>query len=152
LNLGVRPFDSNFQVTYATGRFHNNDTGHRISTSFSFDDYGLQFFWRKTGPSDILPNRNAYMGFSLTLPLGPKQALALGPTTWRLRDRWEVGVETKVGQKDNYIEPFYGAYPGIRHSLDTDVFDFNRNDVPLMEANAYRLRVTAREVYQAAQK
>ncbi|MBU3653237.1 MAG: YjbH domain-containing protein [Limnohabitans sp.] len=152
LNLGVRPFDSNFQVTYATGRFHNNDTGHRISTSFSFDDYGLQFFWRKTGPSDILPNRNAYMGFSLTLPLGPKQALTLGPTTWRLRDRWEVGVETKVGQKDNYIEPFYGAYPGIRHSLDTDVFDFNRNDVPLMEANAYRLRVTAREVYQAAQK
>jgi len=92
------------------------------------------------------------MGFSLPLPLGPKQALALGPTTWRLRDRWEVGVETKVGQKDNYIEPFYGAYPGIRHSLDTDVFDFNRNDVPLMEANAYRLRVTAREVYQAAQK
>ncbi len=152
LNFGVRPFDSNFQVTYATGRFHNNDTGHRLSTSFSFDDYGLQFFWRKTGPSDILPNRNAYMGFSLTLPLGPKEALALGPTTWRLRDRWEVGVETKVGQKDNYIEPFYGAYPGIRHSLDTDVFDFNRNDIPLMEANAYRLRVTAREVYAAAQK
>jgi hypothetical protein len=152
LNLSVRPLSSDFQITYSTGQFHNNDKGHRLGLSFSFADNGVQFFWRKTGPSNILPNNNAFMGFSITMPLGPKQALEAGPASLRLRDRWEMGVETKVGQKDNYIEPFYGAFPGIRHSLDTDVFDFNRNDIPLAELNAYRIRVTAREVYLANTK
>ncbi|ALK87337.1 hypothetical protein L63ED372_00108 [Limnohabitans sp. 63ED37-2] len=152
LNLSVRPLSSDFQITYSTGQFHNNDKGHRLGLSFSFADNGVQFFWRKTGPSNILPNNNAFMGFSITMPLGPKQALEAGPASFRLRDRWEMGVETKVGQKDNYIEPFYGAFPGIRHSLDTDVFDFNRNDIPLAELNSYRIRVTAREVYLANTK
>lgn len=152
LNLSVRPLSSDFQITYSTGQFHNNDKGHRLGLSFSFADNGVQFFWRKTGPSNILPNNNAFMGFSITMPLGPKQALEAGPASFRLRDRWEMGVETKVSQKDNYIEPFYGAFPGIRHSLDTDVFDFNRNDIPLAELHAYRIRVTAREVYLANNK
>ena len=75
-----------------------------------------------------------------------------GLATVRWRDRWELGLETKVQQQDNYIEPFYGAFPGIRHNLDTDIFDFNRSDIPLVELNSYRLRVTAREVLADLQK
>ena len=81
------------------------------------------------------------------MPLGPKKALELGPSTWRMRDRWELGLETKVGHLDNFIEPFYGSFPGIRHSLDTDVFDFNRNDIGMVGSRSYRVRLTAREVY-----
>ena len=64
--------------------------------------------------------------------------------TLRARDRWELGLETKILQPDNFIEPGYGGFPGIRHSLDTDVFDFNRADLGLMGMNSFKLRLNAR--------
>lgn len=149
LTFGVRPLAPNVQFSWSTGRYFNNDTGQRLSTAFSFADYGIQLYWRKTGPSNLLPNRNAYMGFTLTMPLGPKRAAEVGPATFRLRDRWELGLETKVGQVDNYIEPGYGLLPVIRHNIDTDVFDFNRSDYRLINENSYRTRVTARELLAA---
>ena len=144
LSLGVRPFSPNWQITYSTGQFQGNDTGHRLASSHSFSDYAIQLYVRKTGPSNLLPNNNAFMGFAITFPLGPNKAAELGPLTVRARDRWELGLETKIQQPDNYIEPGYGGFPGIRHSLDTDVFDFNRADLGLMGMNSFKLRLNAR--------
>ena len=144
LSLGVRPFASNVQFTYSTGRFQGNDKGHRLASTHYFHDYSIGLYVRKTGPSNLLPNKNAFMGFSITFPLGPNKALELGPVSVRARDRWELGLETKIQQKDNYIEPGYGAFPVIRHSLDTDIFDFNRSDLGLMKVNAFKIRVNAR--------
>lgn len=144
LSLGVRPFSPNWQITYSTGQFQGNDTGHRLASSHSFSDYAIQLYVRKTGPSNLLPNNNAFMGFAITFPLGPNKAAELGPVTVRARDRWELGLETKIQQVDNYIEPGYGGFPGIRHSLDTDVFDFNRADLGLMGMNSFKLRLNAR--------
>lgn len=144
LSLGVRPFSPNWQITYSTGKFQGNDTGHRIASSHIFYDYAIQLYVRKTGPSNLLPNNNAFMGFSITFPLGPNKAAELGPVSVRARDRWELGLETKIMQPDNYIEPGYGAFPGIRHSLDTDVFDFNRADLGLMVMNSLKIRLNAR--------
>jgi hypothetical protein len=144
LSLGVRPFSPNWQITYSTGKFQGNDTGHRLASSHSFSDYAIQLYVRKTGPSNLLPNDNAFMGFAITFPLGPNKAAELGPVTVRARDRWELGLETKILQLDNYIEPGYGGFPGIRHSLDTDVFDFNRADLGLMGMNSFKMRLNAR--------
>ena len=144
LSLGVRPFSPNWQITYSTGKFQGNDTGHRLASSHSFSDYAIQLYVRKTGPSNLLPNDNAFMGFAITFPLGPNKAAELGPLTLRARDRWELGLETKILQPDNFIEPGYGGFPGIRHSLDTDVFDFNRADLGLMGMNSFKLRLNAR--------
>jgi hypothetical protein len=144
LSFGVRPFSPNWQITYSTGQFQGNDTGHRLASSHYFYDYAIQLYARKTGPSNLLPNNNAYMGFSITFPLGPNKAAEVGPVTVRARDRWELGLETKILQPDNYIEPGYGSFPGIRHSLDTDVFDFNRADLGLMGMNSFKMRLNAR--------
>lgn len=144
LSLGVRPLSPNWQITYSTGKFQGNDTGHRLASSHYFYDYAIQLYVRKTGPSNLLPNNNAFMGFAITFPLGPNKAAELGPLTVRARDRWELGLETKIQQVDNYIEPGYGGFPGIRHSLDTDVFDFNRADLGLMGMNSFKIRLNAR--------
>jgi hypothetical protein len=144
VSLGARPFAPNWQITYSTGQFQGNDTGHRFASSHYFYDYAIQLYIRKTGPSNLLPKNNAFMGFSITFPMGPNKAAEIGPVSVRARDRWELGVETKIQQRDNYIELGYGAFPGIRHSLDTDVFDFNRADLGLMGMNAHRIRLTAR--------
>ena len=146
LSVGVRPFSPNWQITYSSGKFQGNDTGNRLASSHYFYDYAIQLYVRRTGPSNLLPNDNTFMGFSITFPLGPNKAAELGPITVRARDRWEIGLETKILQADNYIEPGYGAFPGIRHSLDTDVFDFNRSDLGLMGMNSFKIRLNARRM------
>jgi hypothetical protein len=148
LNLGWRPFQNNFQLTFTKGQFLNNDKGHRIGAAFSYGENSLQFYWRKTGPSDILPNRNDFIGFTVSMPLGPAKSYELGPLALRGRDRWDLGLETKVRQPDNYIEPGYGLFPGIRHSLDTDVFDYNRADNGILRIYGHKIRVVARDLLQ----
>lgn len=150
-NIGVRPFMPNWQITLSGGQFFNNDRGWRIASSHQFDDFGLNFYLRRTGPSNIMPNQRTFMGFSLSFPLGPKQALALGPMSVRLRDRWSLGLETKIQERDNYIEPGYGGFPVIRHNLDTDIFDFNRFDRGIMGQTMYKIRNTARDVLRSWQ-
>ncbi len=147
-NVGWRPFQNNFQLTFSKGQFLNNDKGHRIGAAFSYGENSLQFYWRKTGPSDILPNRNDFIGFTVSMPLGPAKSYELGPVTLRGRDRWDLGLETKVRQPDNYIEPGYGLFPGIRHSLDTDVFDYNRADEGILRIYGHKIRVVARDLLQ----
>lgn len=145
-NLGWRPFQNNFQLTFTKGQFLNNDKGHRIGAAFSYGENSVQVYWRKTGPSEILPNRNDFIGFTVSMPIGPAKSFELGPVSLRGRDRWDLGLETKVRQPDNYIEPGYGLFPGIRHSLDTDVFDYNRADEGILRIYGHKIRVVARDL------
>ena len=146
VNLGWRPFQNNFQLTFTKGQFLNNDKGHRIAAAFSYGENSVQVYWRKTGPSEILPNRNDFIGFSVSVPIGPAKSYELGPVSLRGRDRWDLGLETKVRQPDNFIEPGYGLFPNIRHSLDTDVFDYNRADEGILRIYGHKIRVVARDL------
>jgi hypothetical protein len=121
------------------GRFLNNDSGIHLMTTHFFGDNRLRFYYRKTGPgNETTPNQRAFAGFSFTLPIGPKESYAIGPVTLRGRDQWALGLETKVQEKDNYIELGYGLFPSIRHGLQADVTDFDRGDVGYLEANMHR--------------
>jgi len=128
------------------GRFLNNDSGIHLMTTHFYGDNRLRFYYRKTGPgNETTPNQRAFAGFSWTLPIGPKESYAIGPVTVRGRDQWALGVETKVQEKDNYIEPGYGLFPSIRHDLQADVTDYDRGDVGYLEANMHRFWVGLRE-------
>jgi len=133
-------------LSMTKGRFLNNDEGYQVMSSHTFGDNRIRFFYRKTGPGNFqTPYKRAFAGFSVTLPIGPKESYAIGPVTLRGRDQYPIGLETKVQEKDNYIEPGYGLYPSIRHGLNTDVGDYDRGDVGSIEANLHRLIASVRE-------
>jgi hypothetical protein len=133
-------------LSMTRGRFLNNDEGYQVMSSHTFGDNRIRFFYRKTGPGNFqTPNKRAFAGFSITMPIGPKESYSLGPVTIRGRDQYSLGLETKVQEKDNYIEPGYGLYPTIRHGLNTDVGDYDRGDVGSIQANLHRLIASIRE-------
>ena len=57
------------------------------------------------------------------------------------------GLETKVGDSDNYIELHYGISPGARYGLFSDVLDHDRADTGSLKANRYRLRAMLRQQF-----
>lgn len=133
-------------LSMTRGRFLNNDEGYQVMSSHTFGDNRIRFFYRKTGPGNYqTPYKRAFAGFSVTLPIGPRESYGIGPVTVRGRDQYSLGLETKVQEKDNYIEPGYGLYPTIRHGLNTDVGDYDRGDVGSIEANLHRLIASIRE-------
>ncbi|CAN1486373.1 Exopolysaccharide biosynthesis protein YbjH [Burkholderiaceae bacterium] len=133
-------------LSATNGRFLNNDTGTQVMTTHFFGDHRVRFYYRKTGPGNgVTPNRRAFAGFNFTLPIGPKESYTVGPATVRGRDQWALGLETKVQEKDNYIEPGYGVFPTIRHGLQADVTDYERGDVGYLEANMHRFWAGLRE-------
>ena len=135
-----------WNVSFTKGRFLNNDSGYQAMSTHVFGDYRLRFFYRKTGPGNFqTPYNRSFAGFNVTLPIGPKESYALGPTTIRGRDQWALGLETKVGDIINWIEPGYGLFPSYRHGLQTDVMDYDRGDVAAIEGNLHRLRASLRE-------
>ena len=141
-----------WNVSFTKGRFLNNDSGFQAMSTHIFGDYRLRFFYRRTGPGNFqTPYHRSFAGFNVTLPIGPKESYALGPTTIRGRDQWALGLETKVGEADNYIEPGYGLFPSYRHGLQTDVMDYDRGDVAAIEGNLHRLRASLRERLAATQ-
>ena len=128
------------------GTFLNNDPGYVLETSHRFGDNVVRFFYRTTGPgNEVTPYKRSFGGFSIFFPIGPKESASLGPVTVRGRDRWGVGLETKVGMADNYIEPGYALFPSIRHGLLSDVTDFDRADLGSIRANLYRTRLMLTE-------
>ena len=128
------------------GTFLNNDPGYVLETSHRFGDNVVRFFYRTTGPgNEVTPYKRSFAGFSIFFPIGPKESASLGPVTVRGRDRWGVGLETKVGMADNYIEPGYALFPSIRHGLLSDVTDFDRADLGSIRANLYRTRLMLTE-------
>ncbi len=139
-----------WDMILSAGNFLNNDPGYLLESSHRFGDGMVRFFYRTTGPgNEITPNQRSFAGFNFFFPIGPKESVPIGPVTVRGRDRWSVGLETKVGMGDNYIEPGYGLFPAIRHGLLSDIIDFDRADVGSIHANLYRTRLMLSEMAAA---
>ena len=80
-----------------------------------------------------------FAGFSLSIPLGVRESVNLGPVNLRFKDQWSLGLETKVGAKDNYLTDGYGVLPVLRHGL-SDVSDFDRSGLADFWAQRHRIR------------
>ena len=130
-----------WHVELTGGQFMNNDRGLRLASVHWFGDTRLVVHYQKSGHSGLqnMPDR-AFMGFALSFPLGPKSAAALGPVWLRGQDRWSLGLQTKVGERDNLITQGYALTPRIRHGLSTDVSDHDRNGHADLQAQWPRLR------------
>ncbi|MDP4949499.1 MAG: YjbH domain-containing protein [Burkholderiaceae bacterium] len=137
-----------WRLLYTQGTFLNGDPGFLITSSHFFGDTRINFFYRKTGPGNFrTPYERQFAGFAVSFPLGPKQSWSVGPVTVRGRDRFVMGLETKVGDSDNYIELHYGISPGARYGLFSDVLDHDRADTGSLKANRYRLRAMLRQQF-----
>ena len=137
-----------WRLLYTQGAFLNGDPGFLITSSHFFGDTRINFFYRKTGPGNFqTPYERQFAGFAVSFPLGPKQSLSVWPVTVRGRDRFVIGLETKVGDSDNYIELHYGISPGARYGLFSDVLDHDRADTGSLKANRYRLRAMLRQQF-----
>lgn len=130
-----------WQLEVTAGRFMGGDEGYRLASRHWFGDTRFTLYYRDSAsPGRILMPERKFLGFEFSLPLGPKATQELGPLSVRGRDRWGWGLETKVGESDNYLTRGYGVMPGIRHGLTSDVSDFDRNGRDDLLANSARLR------------
>ena len=68
-----------------------------------------------------------------------RESANLGPVNLRFKEQWLLGLETKVGAKDNYITGGYGVLPILRHGLN-DVSDFDRSGLADFWAQRHRIR------------
>lgn len=136
-----------WSVEATAGRFLGGDQGYRLGTRHWFGETQVQLFYRssKGDPINNLGQRVNALGFTISLPLGPKEALAMGPSTVRGTDRWEWGLQTKVGGKDNALPIGYGELPRLRHGLMTDVSDHDRNGGRDLQARLKALRTNVQE-------
>jgi hypothetical protein len=123
------------------GQFMQGDTGYKLSSVHWAGDTRFALHYQNTGSSirTSMPNRK-FMGFTASFPMGPKAATPLGPVWLRAQDRWQWGLQTKVGEKDNYLTSGYGEYPRQRHGLWSDVTDHDRNGSADLQAQLPRLR------------
>lgn len=123
------------------GQFMNGDRGYKLASVHWFGDTRLAVHYQKSGNTDVpsWPSR-AFMGFNVSFPLGPKTATALGPVWLRGQDRWGWGVQTKVGESDNYLTQGYADTSRPRHGLWSDVTDHDRNGDMDLQAQWPRLR------------
>lgn len=127
-------------VDLTAGRFFMHDQGFRISSVHWFDDYRLSFYYRQSeSPGGIRMALTKFAGFSLSIPLGVRESASVGPLNIRFKDQWALGLETKVGAKDNYLTGGYGALPSPRHGMN-DVTDFDRSGLADFWAQRHRIR------------
>jgi hypothetical protein len=131
-----------WNVEATAGRFLGGDQGYRLATTHWFDDKQVQLFYRasKGDSGTALGQRINALGFTVNLPLGPKEAVAAGATTVRGNDRWGWGLQTKVGGQDNALPMGYGEVPRVRHGVMTDVSDHDRNGVLDLQARMKSLK------------
>ncbi|WP_404299880.1 YjbH domain-containing protein [Alicycliphilus denitrificans] len=133
------------------GRFLGGDKGYRLASSHWFGDRQVQLFYRSSQgeAGSLLGQRVKALGVTLTLPLGSKEALALGSgTTVRGTDRWNWGLQTKVGGTDNALLYGYGEMPRVRHGLLTDLSDNGRNSDMDLQARLPSLRRVVQEQWR----
>jgi hypothetical protein len=138
-----------WQLEATAGRFLGGDQGYTLASQHWFGDTMFRWFYRDSrgDAGSAMAARRQFAGFSLSLPLGPKVALELGPVTLRGSDRFAWGLQTKIGASDNIITQGYGEQPRVRHGLRSDVTDFDRNGRDDLLANGARLRaVLARQL------
>lgn len=117
-----------WDVQATAGRFLGGDKGLRLASNHWFGDTQVQLFLqstqsRQTGAQDA---RLHLLGFRISLPLGPQQAWGR-TATLRASDRWNWGLQTKVGGTDNALTVGAGDIPRPRHGLYSDVTDHDRN-------------------------
>jgi hypothetical protein len=134
-----------WHLDLTAGRFHNQDAGWRVSSVHFFGDNLFKVFLRRTGNTETanMPTRS-FAGFEVSFPLGPQRASDLGALTVRGRDRWRTGLETKVGEADNYLTAGYGFVPQVRHGITTDGTDYDRSGLADLWADRERLRFALR--------
>lgn len=131
-----------WQLEATAGRFLGGDQGYNLASKHWFGDNLVSLFYRSSqgDAGTLMAAQRKFVGFSISLPLGPKAAQQLGPLNVRGSDRFAWGLQTKVGDKDNALTQGYGDQPRVRHGLRTDVTDFDRNGRDDMLANSARLR------------
>ena len=103
------------------------DRGWRLGSVHWFGDTSFTAYMKDSGFGGLsvsMPKRR-FAGFELSFPLGQARASNLAGVSVRGRDRWTVGLETKVLERDNYITRGYGLVPAPRHGL-VDVSDQDR--------------------------
>lgn len=130
-----------WQVEGTTGTFMASDKGYKLASVHWFGDTRFALQYQRTGNLSRanLPHRS-FLGFNISVPMGPKAATPIGPVTVRGQDRWNWGLQTKVGEGDNKITVGYGDFPRQRHGLWSDVIDHDRNGDADLAAQLPRLR------------
>lgn len=137
-----------WQVEANAGRFLEGDRGYRLSSNHWFGDTLLRLYYHSSegDAGSRVAGQRKFLGLSFSLPLGPAQAYAAGgAVTLRGADRFSVGLETRVGERDNRLTPGYGKIPRVRHGLLSDVTDHDRNGGVDLVASSPRLRAVLNE-------
>lgn len=131
-----------WQLEATAGRFLGGDQGYTLASQHWFGDTMVRLGYRDSqgDAGTAMAARRKFVGFTISLPLGPKAAQELGPVSVRGTDRFAWGLQTKVGEKDNALTQGYGDQPRVRHGLRSDVTDYDRNGRDDMLANSARLR------------
>jgi hypothetical protein len=106
-----------WSLELAAGRFYNLDRGWRLGSTHWFGDTSFMGYVRQSGYEGVSMPKRRFAGFEMSFPLGPQKASSLAGVSVRARDRWKLGLETKVGESDNYITRGYGFMPSPRHGL-----------------------------------
>jgi hypothetical protein len=115
LAYSVEP--AKWSLELAAGRFYNLDRGWRLGSTHWFGDTSFMGYVRQSGFEGVSMPKRRFAGFEMSFPLGPAKAAEVAGLSVRGRDRWRVGLETKVGESDNYITRGYGLMPSPRHGL-----------------------------------
>ena len=114
-----------WRLDLAAGRFYNLDRGWRLGSVHWFGDTSFTAYVKDSGFKGLSMPKRRFAGFEVSFPLGQARASNLAGVSMRGRDRWTVGLETKVLERDNYITRGYGLVPAPRHGL-VDVSDQDR--------------------------
>lgn len=134
-----------WQVELTTGQFYNMDRGWNLSSSHWMGDTRVKLHYRRTGlENDLIKPIRSFAGIEVSFPLGPAQSSTFAGVRVRGADRWQTGLETKVGESDNYLTQGYGQVPRPRHGLMTDVIDFDRSGKTDIWADRDRVRLAMR--------
>ena len=138
IRYSVEP--AKWQLEFAAGRFYNLDRGWRVSSTHWFGQTSFSAFVRQSGIEGVVMPKLRFAGFEMSFPLGGSSASDVAGLSVRGQDRWSVGLETKVGQSDNYITRGYGLMFGPRHGL-ADITDFDRSSLSDLWAARSALRL-----------
>jgi hypothetical protein len=127
-------------VEATAGQFFLHDQGFKLASNHWFDDYRLSFYLRQSAsPGGYRMPKTRFAGISVSIPFGPRESAQIGPLNLRTRDQWSLGLETKIGEDDNYLTGGYGLIPQLRHGL-ADVTDFDRAGPAGLWAQRQRIR------------
>ncbi len=131
-----------WQVEATAGRFLNGDHGAQLASLHWRGDILVKFVYTNSqgAAGSALAARRELLGFTVSLPLGPRAAQPVGATWVRGPDRLAWTLKTKVGEKDNRLISGYAEAPTLRHGLDREVSDFDRNGAADLAARAGRVR------------